>query len=58
MCAQVGSVGNVKAAALDTSGPNTCIALFVGGGSSAETPDTAGAAKVLEYLAFSATKDR
>jgi hypothetical protein len=55
---QVGTVGNIKAAALDVSGPSTCIALFVGGGSSAESPDTAGAAKLLEYMAFSATKDR
>lgn len=56
--AQTGTVGDVKAAALDVSGPNTCVALFVGGGSSIETPETAGASKVLEYMAFSATKAR
>lgn len=50
--------GGVKAAALDAAGPNTCVAVFVGGGSSVETPETAGASKLLEYMAFSATKNR
>jgi predicted Zn-dependent peptidase len=48
----------VKAAALDASGPNTCVAAFIGGGSSLETEDTAGASKLLEYMAFSATNNR
>jgi predicted Zn-dependent peptidase len=56
---QTGSLANgVKAAALDASGPNTCVAAFVGGGSSVETEDTAGASKLLEYMAFSATNNR
>lgn len=55
---QTGTIGEVKAAALDVSGPNTCVALFVGGGASIETPDTAGASKLLEYMAFSATNAR
>lgn len=55
---KTGSVGDVKAAALDVSGPNTCVALFVGGGSSIETEATAGASKLLEYMAFSATNAR
>lgn len=55
---QTGTVGEVKAAALDVAGPNTCVALFVGGGASIETPETAGASKLLEYMAFSATKAR
>lgn len=55
---KTGTVGEVKAAALDVSGPNTCVALFVGGGASIETPETAGASKLLEYMAFSATKAR
>jgi predicted Zn-dependent peptidase len=48
----------VKAAALDAAGPNTCVAAFVGGGSSLETEETAGASKLLEYMAFSATTNR
>lgn len=55
---QTGTIGDVKAAALDVSGPNTCVAVFVGGGASIETPETAGASKLLEYMAFSATKAR
>lgn len=55
---QTGTIGDVKAAALDVSGPNTCVAVFVGGGTSIETPETAGASKLLEYMAFSATKAR
>lgn len=55
---QTGTVGDVKAAALDISGPNTCVAVFVGGGSSIETAENAGASKVLEYMAFQATKAR
>jgi predicted Zn-dependent peptidase len=48
----------VKAAALDAAGPNTCVAAFIGGGSSLETEETAGASKLLEYMAFSATTNR
>lgn len=56
---QTGTLANgVKAAALDASGPNTCVAAFVGGGSSVETEETAGASKLLEYMAFSATHNR
>lgn len=55
---QTGNVGDVKAAALDVSSPLSCVALFVGGGSSIETEETAGASKVLEYMAFSATNAR
>jgi hypothetical protein len=55
---QTGTIGNVKAAALDVSGPNTCVAVFVGGGASIEGPETAGASKLLEYMAFSATQAR
>jgi hypothetical protein len=58
LAVQTGSVGDVKAAALDVSGPNTCVALFVGGGSSIETEATAGASKLLEYMAISATNAR
>jgi hypothetical protein len=55
---QTGNVGDVKAAALDVSSPLSCVALFVGGGSSIETEETAGASKLLEYMAFSATNAR
>jgi hypothetical protein len=58
MSLQTGTVGDVKAAALEVSGPNTCVAVFVGGGSSIETAENAGASKVLEYMAFQATKAR
>lgn len=50
--------GGIKAAALDVDGPNTCVAVFVGSGSASESADNAGAAKLLEYLAFSATANR
>jgi processing peptidase subunit alpha len=55
---QVGAVNGIKAAALDAGGPNCCVGVFVAGGSAAETPTTSGAAKLLEYLAFSATTNR
>ncbi len=55
---QTGSVGVAKAVALDTPGPNSTVSVFVGAGSSSETQQTAGAAKVLEYLAFNATTNR
>lgn len=55
---ETGAIEGVKAAALDTGGPNVAVALFVGAGSASETPATAGASKVLEYLAFSATSNR
>jgi hypothetical protein len=55
---QTGNVGDVKAAALDVSSPLSCVALFVGGGSSIETEETAGSSKLLEYMAFSATNAR
>jgi predicted Zn-dependent peptidase len=48
----------VKAAALDAGGPNVAVAVFVGAGSANETPETAGASKLLEYMAFSATSNR
>eukprot|EP00879_Flechtneria_rotunda_P000588 GHRR01000697.1.p1 GENE.GHRR01000697.1~~GHRR01000697.1.p1 ORF type:complete len:485 (+),score=217.93 GHRR01000697.1:113-1567(+) len=56
---QTGSLAaGVKAAVLDASGPNTCVAVFINGGSSAETSDTVGASKMLEYMAFNATENR
>lgn len=56
---QTGSLeGGIKAACLDSSTPNTSVAVFVGGGAAAETAETAGASKLLEYMAFSATKNR
>lgn len=56
--AQTGTVEGVKAAALDAGGPNVALALFVGAGSANESPAAAGAAKLLEYMAFSATGSR
>jgi processing peptidase subunit alpha len=50
--------GGIKAACLDSTTPNTSVAVFVGGGAAAETAETAGASKLLEYMAFSATKNR
>jgi processing peptidase subunit alpha len=56
---QTGSLeGGIKAACLDSTTPNTSVAVFVGGGAAAETAETAGASKLLEYMAFSATKNR
>lgn len=48
----------VKVASLVTGGPVSTVALVVSGGSAVETAATAGASKVLEAMAFSATKDR
>jgi hypothetical protein len=55
---QTGVIEGVKAAALDAGGPNVAVAVFVGAGSACETPATAGASKLLEYMAFSATANR
>lgn len=55
---QTGAIEGVKAAALDAGGPNVAVALFVNAGSASETPATAGASKLLEYMAFSATSNR
>ncbi|GBG00196.1 mitochondrial-processing peptidase subunit alpha-like [Raphidocelis subcapitata] len=55
---ETGSIEGVKAAAVDTGGPNVALAVFVGSGSANETPETAGASKLLEYMAFSATNNR
>jgi len=55
---EVGSVNGVKAAAVDSAGPLCSVGVFVAGGSSAETPATAGAAKLLEFAAFMATANR
>ncbi|KAI8464776.1 MAG: mitochondrial processing peptidase alpha subunit [Monoraphidium minutum] len=55
---EAGAIEGVKAAAVDAAGPNVAVALFVGAGSANETPETAGASKLLEYLAFSATANR
>ncbi|KIZ04557.1 hypothetical protein MNEG_3393 [Monoraphidium neglectum] len=55
---ETGEIGGVKAAAVDTGGPNIAVAVFVGAGSVNETPANAGASKLLEYLAFSATSNR
>lgn len=55
---QNGAIEGVKAAAVDAGGPNVALALFVNAGSANETPETAGASKLLEYMAFSATNNR
>ena len=51
-------MNGVKAAAVDSAGPLCSVGVFVAGGSSAETPATAGAAKLLEFAAFMATANR
>ena len=48
----------VKVATIGTSSPATTIALVLSGGSSLETSATAGVSKVIEAMAFKATKDR
>ncbi|GIL47716.1 hypothetical protein Vafri_4475 [Volvox africanus] len=48
----------VKVATIDSLSPVSSLVLFVEGGSSAETPSTAGASKVLEIAAFKATTNR
>ena len=48
----------VKIASIATPSPSSTIALVLAGGSSLETSATAGASKVIEALAFKATKDR
>ena len=55
---ETGAIEGVRAAALDAGGPTVAMALYVGAGSANETPASAGAAKVLEYMAFSATANR
>lgn len=50
--------GGIKAAALDTPGPNVCVAAFVSAGSAAENASNSGVSKLLEYLAFKATANR
>lgn len=53
-----GAIEGVRAAALDAGGPNVAMALYVGAGSANEGPGAAGASKLLEYMAFSATGNR
>ncbi len=48
----------VKLSSVATASPATTIALIVSGGSSLETSASAGASKVIERLAFNATKER
>ena len=48
----------IKLATLEAASPVSSLALFVEGGSSAETPATAGASKVLEAVAFKSTANR
>lgn len=49
---QVGDVEGIRAAAISSPSPNATVGLFVGAGSANETPETAGAAKLMEYMAF------
>jgi hypothetical protein len=49
---QVGDINGIKAATISAAGPNATVALFVGAGSANETAETAGSAKLLEYMAF------
>lgn len=55
---ETGVIEGVKTAALDAAGPNAALAVFVAAGSASETPAAAGASKLLEYMAFSATANR
>lgn len=55
---QVGDINGIKAATISAAGPNATVALFVGAGSANETAETAGSAKLLEYMAFKATANR
>lgn len=48
----------IKLATLEVAGPVSSLALFVEGGSIAETAATAGASKVLEAVAFKSTANR
>mmetsp|Transcript_29471 Transcript_29471/g.54095 ORF Transcript_29471/g.54095 Transcript_29471/m.54095 type:complete len:475 (-) Transcript_29471:202-1626(-) len=48
----------VKLATLNSASPVSSIALLVEGGSSAETPSTIGASKVLELMAFKSSTNR
>ncbi|KAG2500806.1 hypothetical protein HYH03_001568 [Edaphochlamys debaryana] len=56
---QTSSVGpGVKVATIESASPLSGLALFIEGGSSAETSSTAGASQVLQIAAFKATANR